>query len=96
MNVSTSSSSSDGSSTLSSSSDGPIRAPTPIAPLKVAHENNGPLINDIPFMLIEKDVDRLYNFYQIPKDLFWVYAPNSNIQVGNQIPTEETIMVYEE
>lgn len=58
------------SSTTSSSFDGPIHAPVLVAPLRVAHENDGLLVNEIPSVLIEKDMDRLYNFYQIPRDLF--------------------------
>lgn len=98
MNVSTLSSSSGGSSTSSSSSDDPIRAlaPAPIAPLRVAHENEGLLVSDIMSVLTKKDMDRMYNLYQIPRDLFRVYAPNSNVHVYDQIPVEDTIMVYGE
>lgn len=53
-------------------------------------------MNDMSSVLIEKDVDCLYNLYQIPRDLFRVYAPNSNVCVDDQIPAEDTIMIYKE
>lgn len=81
---------------MSSFSDGPIRTPAPIAPLKVAHKNDGHLVNDILSMPTEKDVDHLYNPYYILRDLFRVYAPNLNVHVNDQISAENTIMIYEE
>lgn len=55
-----------GGSSISSSSFGdPIRAPAPIVPLRAVHNNDNLLVNDIASMLIERDVDRLHDHYQI-------------------------------
>lgn len=50
--------SSNRSSTLSSSSDGPIHAPTSIILLRVVHDNDILLVNDISSMLTKRDIDR--------------------------------------
>lgn len=48
------------------------------------------------FVLIQRDVDRLFDNYQISREIFRVYAPYSNVRDDDQIPTKHTIMVYEE
>lgn len=53
-------------------------------------------MNDISSVLIEKDVDRLYNNYQISQELFRVHAPNQRVRMDAQIPADDIIMVYEE
>lgn len=62
-----SSSFSGGSSTSSSSLDGLIRAPAIIIPLRVVHDNDSLLVNDIAIMLTERDVDHLHDHYQISR-----------------------------
>lgn len=53
-----------------SSSNGPFRAPTPIVPLRVIHDNEPLLVNDISSVLSERDVDHLHDTYQIFRDTF--------------------------
>lgn len=84
-----------GSSASGSSSGGSICALVPIISLKAVHDNDNLLVNDTLSVLIEKDVDRLYNHYQISQELFWVHAPNPRIHMDDQILTENTIIVYE-
>lgn len=83
MNISSLSSSSGGSSTSVSSFDSPIHAPVPIVPLSTVHNNDNLLVNDIPFVLIEKEMDHLYNHYQIAQELFQVHGPNPCIRVDD-------------
>lgn len=93
---SSSSSFTDRSLTPSSSFDDPIRAPTLIVPLRAVHESESILVNDIPSVLTEKDVDHLHYHYQISQEIFCIYTPSPSLHVDNQIPMENTIMVYEE
>lgn len=62
----------------------------------MVHDNDTLLVNDISFVLIERDVDHLYDHYQISCEIFRIYTPNPNVRVDDQIPAEDTIMVYEE
>lgn len=84
------------SSISSSSFDGPIRAPAPIIPLRAAHKIEGNLISDIPSILTEQDVDCFHDKYQISRETFHVFAPSSSVRVDDQIPVEDTIIVYKE
>lgn len=100
MNISSTLSTSGGSSDSGSSSDGLIRAPAPIVPLRTVHDNNF-LVNDISFVLKKKYVDCLYvdclyNYYQISRELFRVFAPDSHVRVDDQISAKDTIIVYKE
>lgn len=85
MNTSSSySSSSSGESyILSSSSNCLIRAPAPIVPLQTAHESESILVNDIPFVLAEKDIKHLHDQYHISRVNFRVYAPSPSICVND-------------
>lgn len=73
-----------------------IYALVSIVPLEAIHDNDTLLVNDIPSVLSEKDIDHLHNTYQISWDTFWIYAPNSNIHVDDHVLAEDTIIVYEE
>lgn len=79
-----------------SSFDSPIRAPAPIILLWMVHDNDSLLVNDISFVLTKKDVDHLYNHYQISRELFQVHTLNSRIRLDDQIPAKDTIIVYKE
>lgn len=96
-NSSSSSSSSFGRSPSSSSSSrGPIRSTIPVVPLRVVYNNESILVNDIPSMLTEKDVEYLYDHYQNSQETFGVYAPTPHVRVDDWIPAKNTIIVYEE
>lgn len=43
-----------------------------IIPLRVVHDNENLLVNDIPSVLSEKDVDHLYDHYQISREIFYL------------------------
>lgn len=69
--------------------------PAPIIPLREALESEGSSISDIPPILLEQDVDRLYDKYQIPQETFHAFVPSLCICVNDLIPAEDTIMVFE-
>lgn len=54
----------------------PIRTPAPIIPLRMVNDNESVLVNDIPSMLTEKDVDYLHDHYQISREIFHIYVPS--------------------
>lgn len=60
----------------SSSSGSPIRAPTPIVPLREAPESKGSPISEISSNLSKQDIDRLYDIYHIPQKTFRVFSPS--------------------
>lgn len=84
------------SSIPNSSFDSPIRAPTLIVLLRAVHDNESVLVNNIPSVLTEKDVDHLYGHYQISRETFRVYASTTRVRVDDRITAKETIIVYEE
>lgn len=46
---------------------------------------------------MEKDVDRLYNAYQIPQYTFQIYASKSNyVHADGHTPVEDMIIIHEE
>lgn len=53
-------------------------------------------MNDIPSVLIEKDIDWLHDHYQISREIFQVYALHPNVHVDDQIAAKDTIIVYKE
>lgn len=87
-------SSSSGDSLISSSSsDNLIHALALIVLLRAVHNNDTHLVNDIPSVLIERNVDRLYDHYQISREIFRSYPPNSNFLEDDQIPAEDNYSV---
>lgn len=98
MNMNTSSSSLSPSESFTSSffSDGPIRIPAPIVPLRTAHKGEGNLISDISSILAEQDVDHFHDEYQISRESFRIFAPSSSVRMNDQIPAEYTVIIYEE
>lgn len=64
--------------------------------MKAVHDNDNHLMNDISSVLNERDVDHLHDHYQIFWEIFQIYALSPNVRVDDQIPTKDTIMVYEE
>lgn len=79
-----------------SSSDCPIRALNPIVPLREALENEGGILNDIPSIFSNHDVDHLHNTYHISRKSFWIFAPSLHIHANDLIPASDTIIVFEE
>lgn len=88
--------SSGGSFASSSSSDDPIYALPPIVSLRAVHESEGSMINDIPSILIEKDIEYLHDKYRISREIFHVFTPCPSVCVDDQISAEDAIMVYEQ
>lgn len=93
---SSSSSSPSGSSASSSSFNDSIHALASIVPLRTVRENESPQINDIPFVLSEKEVDRFCDQYHIYREIFHIFTPSLSIHVDDQIAMKDTIMMYEE
>lgn len=62
----------------------------------MARENKGSQIRNVPFILKEQDVDHLHDQYQISQETFHVFAPSLGFRVNDQIPTVNTIIIYEE
>lgn len=54
------------------------------------------MINNIPSILIEEDVDRFHNKYQISRKIFCIFALSPSVCIEDQIPAGDTIIVYKD
>lgn len=96
MNQNFSFSSSRDSSSTSISTHNPIFISAPIVSSRAVQDNESLQVSNIRSVVTERDVNCLYNLYQISRDMFEVSPSRPNIHVDDHVHAEDMIIVYEE